>query len=108
MENNETSSSTCLPIPSPSSTLSDQPMIKKCSEQHHLIPSTPLPTNNEATSSSSQPTTPTFKIDTSEFTTATHRILPIETFPKIHYSDENKRHRNALHWGQRKLLLSQI
>ncbi|EFC42151.1 predicted protein [Naegleria gruberi] len=32
----------------------------------------------------------------------------IDTFPKIPYSDENKRNRNALHWGQRKLLLSEI
>ncbi|KAG2393649.1 hypothetical protein C9374_007180 [Naegleria lovaniensis] len=71
--------------------------------QHHLLPAA---SNNNNNSNSS--TRMIFKIDHSEFTTHTHRLLRSDS-PRMCYSEEGKAHnRNALHWGQRKLLLSEI
>jgi len=38
----------------------------------------------------------------------TNRILDYDNFPTMHYSDENKHVRNACHWGQRKLFISEV
>lgn len=72
--------------------------------QHHLLP---FNTDNNDNNRTSTPVM-TFKIDHSEFTTSTHRLLRLDS-PRMPYSEEGKaHHRNALHWGQRKLLLSEI